>query len=187
MAAQRPPISKQDAMTITFNRAILAVVAASLATAAPALGRDHATIRISDAWCPPTPPGAPTAAGYLTVTNSGRGADRLIGESSPVAATVQLHSMTLQSQIMRMRPLTEGLPIAAGQVRTVQSGGGMHLMLIGLKRPLRAGEHVPVTLTFAHAGRIDADFVVRPQAATAPVMHMVPHDHMGRMTHMGDR
>ena len=183
MAATRPPVSKEDAMTITFKRAILAA-AASLAAAAPALAHDHAPIRISDAWCPPTPPGAPTAAGYLTITNSGRATDRLTGESSPVAATVQLHATTMQGQIMRMRPVTEGLPVAAGQALTVQPGGGMHLMLIGLKRSLTAGDRVPVTLTFAHAGRIDADFVVRAQAAAAPVMHMVPHDHM---IHMGDR
>ena len=178
-------------MTISLERASLAAAlslsALSIAAAAPALAHDHTAIRISDAWCPPTPPGAPTAAGYLTITNSGRTPDRLIGEASPVAASVQLHSTTTRGQIMRMRAVTEGLPVAGGQVRTVQSGGEMHLMLIGLKRPLRAGERVPVALTFAHAGRIDADFVVRPQGDMAPAMHIGPHDHLDHMTHVGAR
>ena len=191
MAAVRPPISKEESMTISRERAILAgalsLSALFLAAAAPALAHDHAAIRISDAWCPPTPPGAPTAAGYLTITNSGRTPDRLIGETSPVAVTVQLHSMTMQGQIMRMRAAAEGLPVAGGQVRAVQPGGEMHLMLIGLKRPLRAGEHVPLALTFAHAGRIDADFVVRPRGDMAPAVHRAPHDHMDHMTHMGAR
>ena len=173
-------------MIITCRRAIL-VAALSLVAAAPALAHGHVRIRIADAWCPPTPPGAPTAAGYLTITNSGSAPDRLVGESSPAAATVQLHSMTTRGQIMRMRAVTDGLAVAAGQVRTVQPGGEVHLMLIGLKRPLRIGEHIPVVLTFARAGRIDADFVVRTETAAAPAMHMAPHDHMDHTTHMGDR
>ena len=168
-------------MTTSTRRALLAAARlAGLGLCAPALAREHpaGAIRVADAWCPPTPPGAPTAAGYLTISNQGRGADRLLGGSSPLAAQVQLHSMTTQGQVMRMRPVTQGLAIAPGATTRIQPGGGLHLMLIGLKRPLKAGEHAAVTLDFARAGPVKVDFVVRPQGEAAPTMHMGPHDHV---------
>ncbi len=163
-------------MTSLSRRAALAAaLCAGLAAAASALAQGHGPIRISDAWCPPTPPGAPTAAGYLTITNTGRAADRLTGASSPLAAQVQLHSMTTQGGVMRMRQVTGGLEVASGQAVAIQPGGEQHLMLIGLKRPLRAGDRAPVTLSFARAGAVRVDFAVHPQAAA---MHPGPHDHM---------
>ncbi len=168
-------------MTDFNKRALMAAaMLASLGLSAPAVARDHSAgaMRVSDAWCPPTPPGAPTAAGYLTISNQSRSADRLRGGSSSVAAEVQLHSMTTQGQVMRMRPVTQGLAIAPGATTRIQPGGGLHLMLIGLKRPLKAGEHAAVTLDFARAGPVKVDFVVRPQGEAAPTMHMGPHDHV---------
>ncbi len=177
-------------MTTFPRRALLAsAMLAGLGLSAPAVARDRpaGAIRVSDAWCPPTPPGAPTAAGYLTVSNQGREADRLLGGSSPVAAQVQLHSMTTQGQVMRMRPLTEGLAIAPGATARIQPGGGMHLMLIGLNRPLKAGERASVTLDFARAGKVQVEFLVRPQGEAAASMHMGPHEHMDHMDMGGGR
>ncbi|HEY5410864.1 MAG TPA: copper chaperone PCu(A)C, partial [Caulobacteraceae bacterium] len=170
MAATRPPISREDPMTHPSKRALLAAACASLAFAAPAFARDHGagSIKITDAWCPPTPPGAPTAAGYLTIANTGRAPDRLLGGSTPVAAQVQLHSMTTTGGVMRMRPIVGGLAIAPGAATSIQAGGETHLMLIGLKRPLVAGDHVAITLDFARAGRVPTDFVVRPPSGTHP-------------------
>ncbi len=167
-------------MTNFSRRALLAAaMLAGLALCAPAVARDHPRdIRVLDAWCPPTPPGSPTAAGYLTISNQGREADRLLGGSSPAAAQVQLHSMTMQGGVMRMRPVIEGLAIASSATTRIQPGGGLHLMLIGLKRPLKAGERADVTLDFAKAGPVRVDFVVRARDEAAPAMHMGPHDHM---------
>ncbi len=165
-------------MTHSPARALL--VATLIAAAAPALAAQHASIQVEDAWCPPTPPGAPTAAGYLTIRNLGHGPDRLTGSATPAATRVQLHGMTVTHGVMRMRELGDGLPIAGGATAQVQPGSGLHLMLIGLKRPLRTGERVPITLEFAHAGKVRADFVVRAQSAGPPA----PHD---RMAHMGGR
>ena len=150
---------------IQFPRraALAAVLVAGLAAAAPALARDHGQIRITDAWCPPTPPGAPTAAGYLTIANPGRTPDRLTSAASPAAAQVQLHNMTTRGGVMRMRPVTDGLEVAPGQTRAIQPGGELHLMLIGLRLPLKAGERIPVTLTFARAGTVHVDFAVHAQ------------------------
>jgi len=175
-------------MTRFLRRAAFVAVVAGLAVSAPALAQSHGPIRISDAWCPPPPPGAPTAAGYLTIVNSSHAPDRLIRASSPAAAQVQLHSMATEGRVMRMRPVIGGVAIAAGQTRAIQPGGEMHLMLIGLKRRLGDGDRVPVTLTFARAGAVVADFAVRPEAAPAPPMRVGPHrtDHIGHMD-MGGR
>ena len=151
------------------SRTFALTALAAFAFAAPSLARPSgASIHVTDAWCPPTPPGAPTAAGYLTLANVGHAAARLIGGSSPVAAQVQLHSMTTQGGVMRMRPMTGGLSVAPGATASIQPGAGMHLMLIGLKRPLRVGEQVPVTLDFARAGKVNVAFVVRPLQPAAP-------------------
>ncbi|HEX4097425.1 MAG TPA: copper chaperone PCu(A)C [Caulobacteraceae bacterium] len=163
-------------MTPQTKRALLAAsLLAAMAAAAPAMAAD---IRITDAWSPPTPPGAPTAAGYLTIRNLEPKPDRLVGGSSPAAAQVQLHSMTMQGQIMRMRAVTGGLAIAGSGTASIQPGSGLHLMLLGLKRPLELGEHVPVTLQFARAGQVRADFVVRAEGAPVAGKPAGGHDHM---------
>ncbi len=164
------------------KRALLAaMLLAGAAAAAPALAaRSRPSIEIEDAWSPPPPPGAPTAAGYLTIRNAGHAPDRLLGGATPVAAQVQLHSMSTQGGVMRMRPITGGLAIAGGATVRIEPGAGLHLMLIGLKRTLRAGEHVPVTLRFAKAGDVHADLLVRAQGANAPPSGMGGHDHMNR-------
>lgn len=163
------------------KRTLLAVaVAAGLGCCAPAMAMYHSpSVRIDDAWCPPTPPGAPTAAGYLTISNLGHAPDRLLGASTPAAAEVQLHSMTVRGGVMRMRLVATGLAIAPGQKVSGQPGGDHHLMLIGLKHALKVGEHVPVTLSFEHAGAVRTDFLVRPREDMAPAMHTGLHDHRG--------
>ena len=166
-------------MTHPTTNALLAAACASLAFAPAAFAHGHGAIQISNAWCPPTPPGAPTAAGYLTIANTGHAPDRLLGGASPAAAQVQLHSMTTTNSVMRMREITGGLAIAPGGSANIQAGGEMHLMLIGLKRPLVAGEHVAITLDFAHAGAVRTDFVVRPPSGTRPVLRIGGHLHMG--------
>ena len=177
-------------MSFRSKRALLAaILLAGVAMTAPALAADRAPTanRVEDAWCRAPPPGAPTAAGYVTVRNLGPAPDRLTGGSSPVAAQVELHSMTTQGGVMRMRPVTGGLAIAAHGVAVIQPGSDLHLMLIGLKRRLKVGEHVPVTLRFARAGRIRADFIVRDQGAAAQAMPLGRHEHMDHIDHLGGR
>src|SRR4051812_48739176 len=130
------------------------IAAVSLAGAAGA-----ATIEVGDAWIRATPPGAPTAAGYALVVNHGVASDRLTGARTSVAATVEMHSMSMAGGIMRMRALT-AIPLAGnGTIQLAPNGD--HLMLIGLKGPLKAGAHVKVTLVFQRAGAVAADFVVK--------------------------
>lgn len=100
-----------------------------------------------------TLPGATVAAGFVTIHNAGPD-DRLTGGSAPFAATVEVHEMTLQGDVMKMRPLPDGLTIPADATVEMKPGG-YHLMFIGLKAPLREGAAVSVTLTFDHAGQVD--------------------------------
>jgi hypothetical protein len=132
-----------------------------------------ATIEVRGAWIRSTPPGAPTAAGYAVIVNHGPATDRLIDGHTTAAASVAPHQMTMAGGIMRMRPLPGGLAIGASATVTLGPNGD-HLMLIGLKRPLTAGQHVRIVLDFARAGPVPVDFTVRDTAPGGgmPGMHM---------------
>ncbi len=139
-------------------RIALALVAA---LAAPVAARDtrKGTLRIIAPWSRATAPRAEVGAGYLTIRNTGRTADRLLSATSPRAARVEIHTMSLDGGVMRMRPLPDGLEIpAAGEAQLAP--GGHHLMLLGLKAPLKAGERVPATLRFARAGTVKVNLLV---------------------------
>jgi copper(I)-binding protein len=144
--------------------AILLALVATTAVAKPP------GIEVRGAWIRATPPGAPTAAGYVTITNTGPTTDRLMGGQASVAQTVQVHEMSMAGGMMRMRPIAGGLPIgASATVKLTPSGD--HLMFIGLKGPLKPGQHVRVMLSFTRAGNVPVDF---PVLAAAPGggMHM---------------
>ncbi|MFC3713242.1 copper chaperone PCu(A)C [Sphingoaurantiacus capsulatus] len=129
--------------------------AAALGAAVPAA----AQVSVDSPWLRETPPGAKAGAGYGLVINGGKAADRLLGGSTPVAARVEVHSMTMANGIMRMRPVAGGLAVPAGGSVALKPGG-YHLMLTGLKQPLRRGAIVPVTLSFANAGAVRVTFRV---------------------------
>jgi len=116
--------------------------------------RADSSIRVENAWARATPASAKTGAIYLTITNTGTAPDTLESASSPAAAKVELHEMSMDNGVMKMRPVPT-ITIAPGQ-SLVLKPNGYHLMLIGLKAPLKEGETVPVTVTFAHAGQQQA-------------------------------
>lgn len=151
--------------------AALGAMTFASASAAP---QSAAPLRLSEAWSRATPPAAITGAGYLTITNTGKSADRLVGGSTAVAAKLEIHEMSMTGGVMRMRPLKDGLAIGPGQSVTLKPGG-YHLMLIGLKRPLNAGERLPVTLTFERAGAVKTELEVRgPGGQPAGDHHAMP-------------
>lgn len=144
-------------------------LAAALVVASPiASARDYdvGSLHIADPWIRATPNAAPTAAGYLTVTNHGKAADRLLGGTSPLAQAVEPHTMSMSGGVMRMRLAGGGFEIAPAATLTLAPGGN-HLMLIGPRRPFKDGERVPVTLHFAHAGSAKVEFAVRAGVAAA--------------------
>ncbi len=122
---------------------------------------------ISQAWTRATPKGAKIGGGYLTIENKGTAPDTLIGGSADVAGSVQVHEMSMENGVMKMRPLEKGLAIDPG--KTVKlAPGGYHLMLLDLKSPLKRGDKVPVTLEFEKAGKVKLSFDVQGVGAQGP-------------------
>ena len=107
--------------------------------------------------------------GFLSVQNSGSKADRLLGGSTPAAAAVEVHEMRMEGDVMRMREI-KALELPAGK-RVTLAPGGFHLMLVGLKAPLKVGDKVPVKLRFETAGEIDVVLQVANKPAPAGEMH----------------
>jgi len=133
-------------------------------------------IEIKASWARATPGHAEVGAAYLTIVSPT--ADRLTAASSPVAKKVELHTMSMEGGVMKMRPLA-AIDIPAGQPVTL-SPSGMHIMLEGLNQPLRQGQSFPLTLTFDHAGPRQVTVSVEKagamgpggQATGMPPMHM---------------
>lgn len=146
----------------------IAAAALFLVAAAPATAETGA-IRIEHPWSRATPAGATTGAAYMTIGNAADAEDRLTGASSDVATATEIHEMKIADGVMKMRTVTDGLAVPAhGSVAL--KPGGYHVMLIGLKKPLKAGETVILTLDFAKAGRVDVSTPVMAMTSTGPEM-----------------
>jgi hypothetical protein len=141
----------------------------SNADVAPSAAAGGATLTLNEAWIAETPVKAKVAAGYVTLSNVGAGADVLLSANSPRSGRVEIHDMRAEGGKMTMRTL-ETLAIGAGESVTL-SPSGMHLMFLDLNAPMLNGETVPVTLVFEKAGAIEATFTVKPLAAAHA------HDH----------
>lgn len=132
-------------MTRRFLPAALLILAGCSQAAAPDTA---ATVQVADATCRPTLNGRDVTACYVTLTASRD--DRLVSISASLAGTAQIHEMKTEDGMMTMAELKDGLPLPAGQPVQLKPGGD-HLMLMGLKKPLIAGEQVSITLTFEQA------------------------------------
>jgi copper(I)-binding protein len=109
-------------------------------------------VQVSEALCRPTPVGRQTTGCYLTLTAGAD--DRLLGAATPVAGRVQIHERRIESNMMMMREIEGGLPLPAGQAVELKPGGN-HIMLLGVEEPLKAGDTVALTLTFASAPQLE--------------------------------
>jgi copper(I)-binding protein len=132
------------------HRLVIAI-AVSLVLAGSA-GAQPTGPEISDAWARATPAGAKTGAAYATLVNGGAAADRLMAVSTPVAGRAQLHANMGDAGIMRMEAVA-AVELKPGTSITLKPGG-QHIMLLELKRPLKAGESFPMAFTFEKAGTI---------------------------------
>ena len=137
--------------------------------AAPALAEEvkAGDLVITQAWSRATPAGAKVGGGYLTIENKGTAPDRLIGGSADIAGSVQVHEMSMDKGVMKMRPLENGLAIEPG--KTVKlTPGGYHLMMMDLKSPLKKGGKLPITLEFEKAGKVQVSLDVEGVGAQGP-------------------
>ncbi|MER2528967.1 MAG: copper chaperone PCu(A)C [Candidatus Competibacter denitrificans] len=127
-------------------------------------------IRIENARLPEMPPAAKTAAIYLDIVNSGA-ADRLLSAQAEATANqTELHATQFEGDMMRMRKV-EAVDLAAGTT-TALKPGGLHIMLIELKQPLRASQSVPLALRFEKAGTVQITVpVLKREGAAAAAAH----------------
>lgn len=132
-------------------------------------------LTISEAIIAPTRPGQPSAGAFLTIQNSGKAADQLIGFEigSEIAARGELHTMKHENGMMMMREVS-GFKLDAGKIFALKPGGD-HLMLIGLQKPLEEGRQIPVTLIFEKAGKVTTPFTVKNPATPKAGTHHHKH------------
>ena len=126
---------------------------------------DPSGISLDHVWARPTPGAGTTGVTYFTVIDKGQ-PDRLIGVSSPIAAVAELHETVNDNGVMKMRSV-QSVALAPGKPVTFKPGS-YHVMLMGLKNPLKAGDSFPLTLTFEHAQPITV--TAKVEAAGTAVM-----------------
>jgi len=162
MQIEKPALSVARAMACAI---LLAGLFAAPARAEEVKAGD---LVITQAWSRATPGGAKVAGGFLTIENRGATADRLIGGSAEICEKIQVHEMSMNNGVMTMRQLDKGLAIEPGKTVTL-APGGVHLMMLNPKSPLRQGDKVPVTLEFEKAGQVGVSLDVQSVGAQAPV------------------
>lgn len=147
------------------------------------VGQAHAqtsganSIVVEHAWARATPAGAKTGAVYMTLINNGAIPDRLLGATTPVADQVQFHKVSEENGVSSMRELRT-MDIASGATVTFKPSD-MHVMLVGLKQPLKEGQTISLTLDFEKAGKVS-------MTASVARVGAMQGGNMGSMTHGSD-
>ncbi len=124
-------------------------------------------------WARPSIGEATNSAAYFRVANNGEAADRLLAVKSDAAAHVMLHESRMEGTVMKMLPLDDGIEIPAHGSAELKPLGA-HVMLVGLRAPLKEGDTLPLTLVFEKQGEVAITATVRKQAPagdTAPGAH----------------
>ena len=145
-----------------------------LALSAQAHGFAVGELFVRHPYATPSLAGSQNGAVYFKgIKNAGKEADQLLSAKTQVADKVEIHEMTMDGDVMKMRPLSS-IEIPAGGEVSVAKGNpnGYHLMLLGLKQPLKDGDRFPVWLTFKQAGEVKVEvYVQTPKAAAQPEKH----------------
>jgi copper(I)-binding protein len=131
---------------------------------------------IGHPWSRATPGGAKIGGGYMTITNNGSAPDKLLSATTSVADRVEIHEMTMANNVMTMRKLDGGVTVAPGKTVSF-APGAYHLMLMGLKNPLKEGDRVKATLTFEKAGPVEVTINVEGIGAQHPAPGMDHSQH----------
>jgi copper(I)-binding protein len=149
----RKPMQSHLFITVALSLLLCAGSGGSHAADAPDTWQ-AGTLRVRHAHARATVPHQPSAAAYITIENLGKSGDKLLSLSSPAAKEVELHTMSMQGDLMRMRPL-DALALKPAQRLVMKPGDGAHIMLIGLKKQLKSGDQFPLTLQFEKSGKLE--------------------------------
>jgi len=121
-------------------------------------------IVIGHPWARQSPMGADVAAGFMTITNTGKEEDRLVKATASVTPTVQLHETKMEGDVMKMSEIPGGIVIPPGATVELKPKS-LHVMFMDLKAPMKEGEVIAGTLTFEKAGTVEVDYdVMAPNA-----------------------
>ncbi len=169
-------IEEYAPVKVLFAAAAAVVIASSAQAASYRLGG----LEVIQPWSRPAAAGT-TGVGYMTLANHGRAPDALVSVASPVARKVEMHSSSMAGGIMRMDRQEKVAVPPGGQVAFAP--GAYHLMLVGLTKPLKAGDSVHATLTFASGAKLKVDFKVGGGLGPPAMPPMAGMGNMDHMTH----
>ena len=154
---------------IGVKRICMVAALLAVAPAVPAQQAKVGEIRIEAAFARATPGGVKDGAAFMTLHNAGAQSDRLVAVKAANAARVQLHNHVMEGGVARMREVP-GLDVPAG-ARVELKPGGYHLMMLGLKAPMKEGDSVPLELRFERSGSVVVNVPVKALGATARREH----------------
>ena len=158
---------------------LLAAALALAVSSASAHEYKAGSLEIQHPWARATPKGATVAGGYMKITNKGTTPDRLVGGTNAASDKFEIHEMSMDGSVMKMRPLPNGLEIKPGQTVELKPGS-YHLMFVGLKQPFEKGKRVKGTLRFEKAGTVEVEYAVEAIGGSPGKDH-----DMGNMDHGG--
>jgi hypothetical protein len=147
----------------------------ALCFTASGLARAQEPLHVADAWAMATPPGASVGAVYLSLHNPSAEPRILVSASTPIAARVELHRVVMQGDLMKMEK-QERLTVPPASTVELEPGG-YHLMLIGLKQALAAGDELELTLELEGAEPVAVVVEIKAVGAmeTEPVTEHAGH------------
>lgn len=161
---------------MTFRRLTLAFITLAVSTmAAQATEFRVKDLTVSGVWARASAGPARAGAAYLTVANHGKAMDRLVAVATPAAKHASLHTSLMEQGVMKMRPL-KAVEVHPGEPAVLRPGG-THIMLMGLKAPLKEGEHFPLTLTFEKAGTVEVTVMIRGVGSMGDMPRGAPMEH----------
>ncbi len=168
LAAKPIRMKEVGTMIRTFRKALPGAIGALLVTAASVWAHDYKVgdLEIHHPHALATPPGAKVAGGYMTITNHGSEADRLLGGSATFAGKVEVHEMKMDGDRMIMRPVEGGLEIPAGGSVELKRGS-YHVMFMKLDGAFKEGDRRKVTLVFEKAGEVEVELSVDAMGAAS--------------------
>ena len=132
-------------------------------------------VDVKNAWVRASVQGQKATGAFMQLTASQP--TTLVGVASPVAGVAEVHEMKMEGDVMRMRALSQGLPLPAGKPVAL-TPGGYHVMLMDLKATLPKDSTIPLTLTFKDAKGVESRVELKlPVATTAPGGAAAPAGH----------